>query len=54
MRSLIEPGDTYAERRRALLIELRMMRRTNPSKRVVKYMQSLLRILRFAHREGVV
>jgi hypothetical protein len=53
MRSLIEPGDTYAERRRAL-IELRMMRRTNPSKRVVKYMQSLLRILRFAHREGVV
>jgi hypothetical protein len=45
---------TYAERRRSLLIELRVMRRTNPSKRIVKHMQTLMRKLRTARRLGVV
>ena len=44
---------TYAERRRMLLIELRIMRFTSPSRRVVKHMQMLMRKLRFAHREGM-
>ena len=46
-------GRSYAERRRALLIELRMMRMTKPARRVVKHMQSLMRKLRLAHKEGI-
>lgn len=45
---------SYEERRRLLLIELRLMRLTNPSRRVVKHMQVQMRKLRFAHREGIV
>lgn len=44
---------TYAERRRLLLIELRLMRLTYPARRVIKHQQKLMRQLRFAHREGV-
>lgn len=44
---------SYADRRRALLIELRLMRRTAPARRVVKHMQTLMRKLRTAHRMGV-
>jgi hypothetical protein len=40
----------YADERRALLIELRIMRRTGASKRVVKHMQRLMRKLRTARR----
>lgn len=39
-------SNSYADRRRALLIELRIMRLTNPSRRVVKHMQRLMRALR--------
>lgn len=38
---------SYAERRRMLLLELRIMRLTNPSKRIVKHMQRQMRALRF-------
>lgn len=36
----------YQEQRQALLIELRLLRLTKPSKRVVKHMQRRLRKLR--------
>jgi len=42
--------ETYAERRRALLIELRLIRRTRPSRRVVKHMQRLMKKLRTYRR----
>jgi len=48
------PRRSYAERRRMLLIELRIMRLTNPARRSVKHQQRLMRALRFARREGVV
>ena len=48
------PRPSYAERRRMLLIELRLMRLTQPARRVVKHQQRLMRSLRFARREGVV
>lgn len=44
---------SYAERRRTLLVELSIMRLTNPTKRVVKHQQRLMRALRIARREGV-
>jgi hypothetical protein len=45
------PPLTYAQRRRLLLIELRIMRRTNPAKRVIKHMQRLMQKLR--HDRGM-
>lgn len=48
-----KPRATYAERRRMLLIELRLMRLTNPARRIVKHQQRLMRALRFARREGI-
>lgn len=36
-----------------LLVELRLMRLTNPARRVVKHQQRLMRALRFAHKEGL-
>lgn len=40
----------YCDRRLALLIELRMIRRTSPSQRVIKHMQLQLRKLRTYRR----
>ena len=54
MKSKPQRRTSYAERRRMLLIELRIMRLTKPSRRVVKHMQRQMKKLRFAHREGVV
>jgi len=45
---------SYAERRQSLLIELRVMRLTKPTKRVVKHMQRLMRGLRWMRTEGLV
>lgn len=52
MRAKLTPS--YAERRRGLLIELRIMRLTHPQKRVVKHMQRLMRGLRWMRSEGIV
>lgn len=45
---------SYAERRKMLLVELRLMRLTNPARRVVKHQQRLMRGLRFARSIGAV
>lgn len=46
--------ESYAEQRRSLLIQLRIMRRTKPAKRIVKHMQRLMQALRFARSMGLV
>ena len=53
MKSRAVDRPTYVERRRMLLVELRLMRLTNPARRVVKRQQRLMRSLRFARREGL-
>lgn len=40
------PRRTYAERRFDLLVELRLLRRTRPARRVLKHVQRELRKLR--------
>lgn len=45
---------TYAEERRMLLIELRIMRLSQPARRIVKHMQRLMRSLRWRRKEGVL
>jgi hypothetical protein len=43
------PVVPYADRRGMLLIELRLLRRTQPSRRVVKLVQSEMRQARWLH-----
>lgn len=45
---------TYAEHRRLLLIEMRLMRLTKPAQRVVKHQQRLMKVLRLVRRDGIV
>ncbi len=42
----------YEERRRLLLVELRLIRLTHPARRVVKHMQMQMRKLRYARKMG--
>jgi hypothetical protein len=46
--------ESYSEQRKRLLIELRLMRMTKPTRRVVKHQQRLMKALRIARKEGIL